>query len=152
MYPSVVTPLFYGYGLFASDPISTGQVVEKFTGPIVSYDQLQDEEIRYALLLQNDEWLVCSGNARYINHSCDPNCIINDELEVVAASPIAAGEELTFSYNMLSIEEWERNPDYYFWDPRWTFVCHCGAPVCQGVIDKYVIINGGQSANKEALL
>ncbi|CAK5091412.1 unnamed protein product [Meloidogyne enterolobii] len=55
------------------------------------------------------DWVVdatmAGGLARYINHSCDPNCgtkilTINDESKIVifANRPIKAGEELTYDY------------------------------------------------------
>jgi len=48
---------------------------------------------------------------------------------------IDPGEELTYCYNPLYEEE---DPSAFHWDPRWDFDCQCGAPGCQGRIDRYV--------------
>ena len=64
------------------------------------------------------------GTAMFINHSCDPNCETeddNDHIYVVAIRDIAAGEELTYEYNLYDSEDEEGD-------------CHCGAPQCRGTM------------------
>jgi SET domain-containing protein len=68
---------------------------------------------------------MTGGLARYINHSCDPNCSTkilqyNDEKKIVimANRPIKAGEELCYDY----LFELEDNDD--------KIPCLCGAPNC----------------------
>ncbi|MEK7480773.1 MAG: SET domain-containing protein-lysine N-methyltransferase [Patescibacteria group bacterium] len=67
---------------------------------------------------------------KYFNHSCDPN-VINDEGNGldrdIAARDIAAGEELTYDYNIFLKNEEDRN------HMRW-MKCNCGAKPCKGVI------------------
>ena len=68
------------------------------------------------------------GNqARFINHSCDPNCetqkwLVRGELAIglFALSDIRAGEELTFDYNF---ERYGDKP----------MRCYCGARTCRRV-------------------
>lgn len=95
------------------------------------------EDICYVLILDNGEMLVPTSDARYMNHSCEPNCKINDDLTVETVREVHAGEELTFCYNITRDGE-----DPGSWDPRWTFTCRCGSPRCQGVVDKYVREDG----------
>jgi uncharacterized protein len=60
--------------------------------------------------------------ARYINHSCDPNCALQTTARaiwVVALRDIRAGEELTHRYN------YEYDPERYT-----DFPCFCGAKNC----------------------
>src|SRR5215467_13545021 len=53
-----------------------------------------------------DEWYAIDGSmpkntARYINHSCDPNCHteqFGNTIWIVAIRDIRAGEELTYNY------------------------------------------------------
>jgi len=63
------------------------------------------------------------GMGAYLNHSCDPNCEI-DEIKarvwLLALRDIAAGEELLWDYNLYDDE-----------DPA---PCHCGSLKCRGTM------------------
>ncbi len=64
------------------------------------------------------------NTARYINHSCDPNCVVekaNDTLWIVAARDITEGEELSYNYGY-ELTHYRDNP------------CNCGAAHCCGYI------------------
>ena len=74
---------------------------------------------------------------RFLNHSCDANCMFQPTREVTTVRQIARGEELTIPYDWADPAQVERHPDHYFWDPRWSFRCRCGARRCRGVIDRY---------------
>jgi len=58
---------------------------------------------------------------RFMNHSCDPNTLIQGQ-DVVALKPIAPWQDVTFDYNAT---------EYDMADP---FVCRCGTPRCLGII------------------
>lgn len=60
----------------------------------------------------------------FLNHSCDPNLWMANEVTLIAKRRIFAGEELTADYAL-----WEL-------DSGWVsaFRCACGAPMCRGVI------------------
>jgi SET domain-containing protein len=69
-------------------------------------DFLQDA---YVMYLSSELWIDAGrygGHARFINHSCEPNCvverwIVGDELRlgVFAKRQILVGKELTIDYN-----------------------------------------------------
>ena len=64
------------------------------------------------------------GTAMFINHSCDPNCEsdnIGGRVFIVAVRDIAAGEELTYEYNLHDSDEEDAD-------------CHCGAEKCRGTM------------------
>ncbi len=64
------------------------------------------------------------NDARYINHSCVPNCEAYQEknrIFIHAERDIAAGEELLYNYGF-DIDHWADHP------------CHCGAENCVGFI------------------
>lgn len=64
------------------------------------------------------------NTARFINHSCDPNCeseIIRGHIWIIALRDIKKGEEITYNYNY-EFEDYE--------DHR----CSCGAKRCVGYI------------------
>jgi len=62
--------------------------------------------------------------ARYINHSCAPNCeayIIRGRIWIYSLRAIKAGEELTYNYGF-DADTWDEHP------------CRCGAERCVGFI------------------
>ncbi len=82
----------------------------------------------------NDDIVLDGGvgenEARYINHSCDPNCqAVTDEDRIYIESlrTIQPGEELTFDYQLVRSDEYE---------PEWDtlYACHCGAQNCRGTM------------------
>lgn len=67
---------------------------------------------------------VKHNTARYINHSCDPNCevdIIRGKILIIALRDIKKGDELTYNYNY-EIDDYEDHK------------CRCGAKRCVGYI------------------
>jgi hypothetical protein len=126
-------------GLVAAEDVPIGTPVARFEGPIVNWRDVPPAEVCYALLLQDDDWLLPRTDARYINHSCAPNCRVDDTLSVVTIRAIATGEQFTLSYDTLAMAEYLQAPQHYFWDSRWSFDCCCGEPGCVGRIDRYRI-------------
>ncbi|MCC7369263.1 MAG: SET domain-containing protein [Chloroflexi bacterium] len=57
----------------------------------------------------------------FMNHSCDPNCWMQDEVTLVARRDIRPGEELTGDYVMWEADEAYVRP----WE------CNCGSPLCR---------------------
>jgi hypothetical protein len=60
----------------------------------------------------------------FLNHSCDPNLWMADEVTLVTRRPVEAGEELTADYAL-----WEMDED---WISQWR--CQCGSVQCRGTI------------------
>lgn len=68
---------------------------------------------------------VPENDARFINHSCDPNCevdIIEDKIWIDAIKDIQEGEELCYDYGFDFDEDFHEHP------------CKCGAKNCVGYI------------------
>ncbi len=128
-----------GNCLVATQDIPVDTPIVKFEGPFMNYCDIPEEEKCYALWVHDDVYMVPKSDARYVNHSCDPNCTINNNYDVVPIRPIKAGEEISFSYNVVHGNE---NPGK--WDPRWSFKCECGSKNCQGWINKYVNEDGSE--------
>lgn len=126
-------------GLVATEDLAAGEPVARFEGPVVRWRDVPPEEVCYAMLLQDEDWLLPQNEARYINHSCAPNCRVDDSLAVVTTRQVLAGEQITLCYDTMTMAEFVRAPQHYFWDPRWTFDCHCGTPHCVGKVDRYRI-------------
>lgn len=95
-----------GLGLFAAAPFAKGDLVIEYTGEVISDDEAQRRGGKYLFEL-NDKWTIDGKGrhniARYINHSCKPNCepeLNDDETKVFiyAKRKITPGEELTYNY------------------------------------------------------
>jgi len=141
-YPSHVIQLKFGKGLAASRDLGSGVVVEKFIGYAVPYAEVPEGEKIYVLWVAHPEQylIATSGNAKYANHSCDPNSRLNEQHEIVTIKPLKAGEEILFSYNS-STEDG-------FWDPAWDFECFCGSSNCQKLVNGYIDKNNNNKPFK----
>lgn len=153
MLPSRTATTRAGTGLVATRGLDAGTVVERFDGPVMKFAEIPEGEITYALLFDGDDWIVPVGPARFLNHSCDPNCVVTDTRDVVTARRVSAGEELTILYNGATMAEWlAGGPGAFFWDDRWTFRCVCGSPRCIGTIDRYVVSGAGDANSRNVFL
>ena len=100
-----------GWGVFATEPISKNKRIIHYAGEKISNRESLKREIRY--LKKGHIWCfklnrlyvrdaAVGGNvARYINHSCTPNCytrVIGETIWIIAAKNIRKGEELTYNY------------------------------------------------------
>jgi len=114
-----------GYGLFAREPIATGELLAMWGGQVVTTEQLAELPIeRQTHGIQVDEELylvpiVMGEPADYFNHSCDPNCGMNSPVSLVAIRDIAVDEEACFDYAMSDSSDYDE------------FECHCGAANCR---------------------
>jgi hypothetical protein len=127
-----------GRGAFARRKIRKGTRIIEYTGERVSHeeaDRRYDDEhmARHHTFLFTLDKKTCldaavNGNdARYINHSCDPNCeaVIDDgRIWIEALRTIAPGEELVYDY------QYEREDDA---DEK-LYPCRCGSANCRGTI------------------
>lgn len=131
----------HGRGVFAREPIPAGTRLIEYRGERIT---VAEGDARYPLdpsvpyhtfLFEIDDGVVIDagrrGNmARWINHSCEPNCdaVIEDaRIYIESIRDIAAGEELTYDYNFI-LEE-RHTPA-----AKRRFPCACGAPGCRGTM------------------
>jgi SET domain-containing protein len=92
-----------GLGMFAASDIAKETLLIEYTGKLCSYD---DANAKGRYLFGITSRLLVDGStrknkARYINHSCKPNCeprIKNKRVFVYAVKNIKAGEELNYNY------------------------------------------------------
>ena len=122
-YPgSVVEETNIGFGLFASLSQPKGSILQKFTSslPIFAeneYEKIPVAERAHCLLHRRENiwvWMIPESNARYANHSCQPNSFINSRLEIEALKDVEEGEEvlcvtLLLTQRLLSFIIVERN-------------------------------------------
>ena len=101
----------HGMGVFALEPISKNTRIIDYAGELVRNSESEAREERYLaegciwVFRVNRNWsrdAAVGGNlARFINHSCKPNCwieIVDRTIWIRASRTIRAGEELTYDY------------------------------------------------------
>jgi SET domain-containing protein len=102
-----------------------GDIIFQFTGDILPIGNATP------FSLQISENLALESNTKIddnLNHSCDPNCRIffeGDIVLLIALKDINPNEELTFNYN---------TTEYDMTKQDCSFVCHCGSTNCIGEI------------------
>ena len=104
----------HGWGVFASESINKNTFVIEYTGELISNNVSDAREDTYLnegciwVFRVNRAWSrdahVGGNNARFINHSCAPNCYSwvdgkQKRIWIRAAKHIGAGDELTYDYN-----------------------------------------------------
>lgn len=104
--PFVVRRGTHGLGLFSNVTFKKGDLVTEYTGEKITVDEANIRGGQYLFEL-NDNFTIDGkdriNKARYINHSCSPNCYPEiDEKEehilIYAKRAIKAGAELTYNY------------------------------------------------------
>lgn len=117
----------FGRAVFAIKHIRKGEVVAVFDGPILDeeFDDWTDELLIYPIQFAKEKWRDSIGIARWINHSCDPNCGIKQLFKIVAMRAIAPGEQVTWDYEMSEKSTWMK------------MKCLCGSPLCRKRIGNY---------------
>jgi SET domain-containing protein len=120
----------HGGGLFATKAIPAGTRIIEYLGEKITKAQALVEcgAGNHFVFTLDDEFDL-NGNfewntARFINHSCAPNCeaeLDEDRVWILALRDIAAGEELTYNYGY-DLEEYREHP------------CRCGSKDCLGFI------------------
>ena len=93
-----------GLGLFTKDPIENKGFVIEYTGKILTRKYADVLGGKYLFETSYDRFIDGAERenvARYINHSCDPNCevdILRGRIYIFAIKKIRAGAELTYDY------------------------------------------------------
>lgn len=131
----------HGKGAFALAPIAKGTRLIEYVGERVSHKEAdrryesKDANDNHTFLFIVDARTVIDagvdGNdARFFNHSCDPNCesvIESGRVYIETIRAVQPGEELTYDYQ---IQREADDPD----DIDEIFACRCGAPQCRGTM------------------
>lgn len=131
-----------GAGAFATEKIPSGTRLIEYAGqrltPAESDARYPDDDEAarhhtYLFAIDDDvviDAAVNGNEARFINHSCDPNCdaVIDDgRIWIETIRDLAPGEELSYDYAYV-LEE-RHTPA-----AKRRFPCHCGSPKCRGTI------------------
>ena len=131
----------HGLGAFALRRIRKGTRIVEYLGERVShqeadrrYESKDANDAHTFLFIVDSRTVIDAGvdgnEARFLNHSCNPNCesvIEKRRVYIEAVRTIEPGEEMTYDYQI------QREED----DPpgiEEIFACRCGFPQCRGTM------------------
>ena len=126
----------HGRGVYAEKFIPKGTRIIEYAGERIPWtNTAEDETNPHTFIFGLENGMVINpevgGNeARWINHSCDPNCEAIEEdgsIFIYAERDIAPGEELNYDYALEIDEPITRKM-------KKAFRCLCGSPNCRGTM------------------
>ena len=119
-----------GQGIFANNPIKEGETVILWGGTIMTTEDIRMGRHRPRSHAEIGEGLFIAGEIddpeedpdENLNHSCDPNLWLADEVTLQAKRYIAKGEEITLDYSTFCSM------------PDWKMQCNCKSQNCRGLV------------------
>lgn len=119
--------------MFALAPVKAGERLIVWGGVVCTIDDVNAGEVALGSTVAIGEDLYLGSpvgayeretddRGDFINHSCDPNVWMADEVSQIARRDIATGDELTMDYAMIEADEQVTM--------RWE--CRCGSALCRG--------------------
>lgn len=116
-------------GCYTLTTVRKGHRICEYQGPRFSKsladERYKDRLVTYLFSYGSDGAVIDGfGTPMFINHSCAPNCEteeVEERIFVCALRNIAAGEELTYEYNLHDSDDAEGE-------------CYCGAAKCRGTM------------------
>jgi SET domain-containing protein len=129
-----------GLGAFAIRHIPAGTRLIEYAGERLTPEQADerypdDGERHHTFLFAIDDDVVVDAavngsEARFLNHSCDPNCdvIVEDKrLWIETIRDVEPGEELVYDYAFIL-------PERHTPAAKRRYPCRCGSTSCRGTI------------------
>lgn len=131
----------HGRGVFATRKIPAGTLLIEYEGERISSkeaDRRQNEKednSTHTFFFSLESGRIIDGgssgnDARWINHSCEPNCEAREEkrkIFIYSLRDIPRGEELNYDYG-LHLDE-RHTPKL-----KRSYACLCGAATCRGTM------------------
>lgn len=119
-----------GLCVVAKRPISRGQFIYQFTGPVINFADTKSKNDEECMSLQfgPDQYLDTDAPGRFINHSCDPNAGITRGFDLVAIQDIGLHEEIRFDYSTTMDED------------SYRMECKCGKESCRGEVTDFKLL------------
>lgn len=140
----VRTSRIHGRGVYAARRIAKGERIIEYRGELISWKEADrrppsdpdDPHHTFFFSLSNGKQVIDAGSggnaARWINHSCDPNCETEEDEEgkrvfIQALRDIRRGEELFYDYSLILDER--LTPTL-----KRNYECRCGSRDCRGTM------------------
>jgi len=100
-----------GLGLFATRAFKKGERIIEYFGRVISKEEEYTSKSKYLFEVNSRKTIdgtTRENFARYVNHSCKPNCepnIVKGRVWIDAIKGIKAGEELSYDYGEEYVDE-----------------------------------------------
>jgi len=131
----------HGRGVYATRTIKKGTRIIEYLGERIThaeadrrYERKGEDDGHTFLFIASKRTVIDAGvngnEARFINHSCDPNCetvIENGRVFIESIRRIKPGEELGYDYQLT----WDSTDDPV---ELALYACRCGAKGCRGTM------------------
>lgn len=133
----------HGKGVFAQEDLPKGKKLLRYKGELISWKEAdrrhphdpEDPNHTFYFALESEKVIdggVKGNDARWINHSCEPNCeAMEDEdknrVYIYTVRKIKAGEELTYDYGLVMDGKITKKM-------KAEYACYCGSKKCRGTM------------------
>jgi len=125
-----------GKGVFATETVQPGDLVIDYQGEEKWIWDIPKDLWQHTFQVDYDRYVLPERESAgwYINHSCEPNCVILGRTRILALNRIEPGEELTIDYST-----------NVGWD-GFAMECACGSPSCRKIVRSYRYLDQGLRA------
>lgn len=131
----------HGKGVYATAPIRKGAQIIEYTGQEIPWKEAMDLPSydpsnpfhTFFFSIENGNVInagVDGNEARWINHSCEPNCETTEKdnrIFIYALRALRPGEELFYDYRIIPAERRTKQLER-------DFACFCGSAKCRGTM------------------
>ncbi len=116
-----------GKGIFSAKGLELNYPVCSIRGQIVNFSEtIKDKKTEsFYLQIGEDKYIKSLFPFYLFNHSCNPNCGINENMELVTIRPVKKGEELCWDFSTSMMER------------SWKMKCNCKEKNCRSVIQDF---------------
>ena len=131
MFPGLIirSSSIHAAGCYTRRPIKKGVRICEYDGQRMSKAaadaRYKGRSVTYLFACDEDMVIDGFGTAMFLNHCCDPNCETeqdeNGRIFISTMRDVAAGEELTYEYNLHDSDEDDAD-------------CYCGAATCRNTM------------------
>lgn len=117
----------FGKGAFADTYLPKNSILFTITGKLLSFKDtlLMGKYESYCLQVGTNQYIFPDLPFPICNHSCSPNCGINNKMQFFTLEEVNEGEELTWDYSTSMMEK------------HWTLNCKCKSPNCRKIISDF---------------
>jgi len=114
----------FGKGIFASFDIKEGEEILRFKGNLINFQEslTKGERSGDPLQINKDVYIDTEKPGVYVNHSCEPNAGLKNDIILVAIKTIIKDEQIFYDYSTTMDEDY------------WTMKCDCTSKNCRGII------------------
>jgi len=117
----------HGKGIRAGCNMNAGEVLCNISGPTIGYAEttLLGKQESYCLQIGLNSYIKPCYPFYLFNHSCEPNCGINEQLQLITLRDVEKNEKLCWDYSTSMLER------------GWEMKCSCKTKSCRGTIGDF---------------